>query len=89
MPKMKTNRSAAKRFKVTGTGKLKRLLPGFLLFSDLLILVLAVIDNLTHRRFCRGGNLYQVKPCLLRHPHGLMSRCCYKKGVKGIMPAIF
>ncbi len=24
MPKMKTNRSAAKRFKVTGTGKLKR-----------------------------------------------------------------
>ena len=25
MPKMKTNRAAAKRFKVTGTGKLKRL----------------------------------------------------------------
>lgn len=24
MPKMKTNRSAAKRFKLTGTGKLKR-----------------------------------------------------------------
>ena len=24
MPKMKTNRAAAKRFKVTGTGKLKR-----------------------------------------------------------------
>ena len=24
MPKIKTNRSAAKRFKVTGTGKLKR-----------------------------------------------------------------
>ena len=24
MPKVKTNRSAAKRFKVTGTGKLKR-----------------------------------------------------------------
>ncbi len=24
MPKMKTNRSAAKRFKATGTGKLKR-----------------------------------------------------------------
>lgn len=24
MPKMKTNKSAAKRFKVTGTGKLKR-----------------------------------------------------------------
>lgn len=24
MPKMKTNRSAAKRFKVTGTGRLKR-----------------------------------------------------------------
>lgn len=24
MPKMKTNRSAAKRFKVTGSGKLKR-----------------------------------------------------------------
>ena len=24
MPKMKTNRSAAKRFKMTGTGKLKR-----------------------------------------------------------------
>lgn len=24
MPKMKTSRSAAKRFKVTGTGKLKR-----------------------------------------------------------------
>ena len=24
MPKMKTNRSVAKRFKVTGTGKLKR-----------------------------------------------------------------
>ena len=24
MPKLKTNRSAAKRFKVTGTGKLKR-----------------------------------------------------------------
>jgi large subunit ribosomal protein L35 len=24
MPKMKTNRSAAKRFKVTGTGKVKR-----------------------------------------------------------------
>ncbi|MCK5742523.1 MAG: 50S ribosomal protein L35 [Chlorobi bacterium] len=24
MPKMKTNRSAAKRFKVTGTGKIKR-----------------------------------------------------------------
>ncbi|NEZ47726.1 50S ribosomal protein L35 [Clostridium niameyense] len=24
MPKMKTNRGAAKRFKVTGTGKLKR-----------------------------------------------------------------
>ena len=24
MPKMKTNREAAKRFKVTGTGKLKR-----------------------------------------------------------------
>ena len=24
MPKMKTNRSAAKRFKVTGTGQLKR-----------------------------------------------------------------
>lgn len=24
MPKMKTNRSAAKRFKVTGTGKLRR-----------------------------------------------------------------
>ena len=25
MPKMKTNRAAAKRFKVTGTGKLKRM----------------------------------------------------------------
>ena len=25
MPKMKTNRSVAKRFKVTGTGKLKRM----------------------------------------------------------------
>lgn len=25
MPKIKTNRSAAKRFKVTGTGKLKRM----------------------------------------------------------------
>ncbi|HEY5575661.1 MAG TPA: 50S ribosomal protein L35, partial [Clostridiaceae bacterium] len=24
MPKMKTNRAAAKRFKLTGTGKLKR-----------------------------------------------------------------
>ena len=27
MPKMKTNRAAAKRFKVTGTGKLKRMNP--------------------------------------------------------------
>ena len=27
MPKMKTNRAAAKRFKVTGTGKLKRMKP--------------------------------------------------------------
>ena len=26
MPKMKTNRAAAKRFKVTGTGKLKRMM---------------------------------------------------------------
>jgi len=25
MPKMKTNRSVAKRFKITGTGKLKRM----------------------------------------------------------------
>ena len=25
MPKMKTNRAAAKRFKVTGTGKIKRM----------------------------------------------------------------
>ena len=25
MPKMKTNRAAAKRFKITGTGKLKRM----------------------------------------------------------------
>lgn len=28
MPKIKTNRSAAKRFKLTGTGKLKRMKAG-------------------------------------------------------------
>lgn len=28
MPKMKTNKSVASRFKVTGTGKLKRMKPG-------------------------------------------------------------
>ena len=27
MPKIKTNRATAKRFKVTGTGKIKRLIP--------------------------------------------------------------
>ncbi len=28
MPKLKTNRSAAKRFKKTGSGKIKRMKPG-------------------------------------------------------------
>lgn len=63
MPKMKTNRSAAKRFKLTGKGKVKR---GHAFMSHILTKKSAKRKRkLRHSTLAVGGDAKRVKRMLL------------------------